>query len=901
MTPLLRRSAVRWLVSHPWQVGTTVLGVALAVAVVVGIDLANASAERAFRASVEDVAGRATHEIVGGPTGLDEAVYALLRTSDLDVARRSAPVLEGRGALSPASATEGPTAVGDPPRRRTVRLVGIDPFAESSVRTLDRVFRLVPDTGRTEPASTETGSTGGTEAVDGAFDRFRLEPGAVGLSADLATELGVGLESELRFEGPDGVHHLRVIALLRPEERLDRQSTADVVLADLSTAQEVLGRQGRLDRIDLVLDEELLEREARDGPSVDSATAGGRQALLALLPPGVELRGKQARVGTLDQMTRAFRLNLEALGLLALLVGMFLVYNTATFSVIQRRPLLGRLRAMGVTRSQIFQLVIWEALVLGAVGTLLGMLLGRLLAEGLVQLVAGTINDLYFALDVRSVTVSGRSLLQGLLLGLGGPVLAALVPAREAARATPRLVLQASGLEARTRRLLPRLALGGAVVIALAAVLLAVPSRSLLLAFAGLFLFVVGFACLVPAGVMVSSRLATPILARLFGAVGRLAARGVEGTLSRTGVAIAALVIAVATTLGVGVMVASFRATLVDWLDGTLQADIYLTAVVEDARGTSRPLDAAWIDAVRAIPGLEEVSTYRRVEVGSPLGATQLHALHLGPRAFRSFQLLAGDRDAVYDRWRAGEGVLISEPYAYRHGLAAGDAIEMRADDGPRRLEVLAVFYDYASDRGLVMMDRGLYDRLFDDPAIQSLGLFLESASASELERVLAELRRRLPTEGLSILPNRQLREASLEIFDRTFRITGVLRLLALAVAFLGILAALMALQLERARELGVLRANGLVPRQVWALVTAQTGLSGLLAGLFALPLGWILAALLIHVINKRSFGWTLVMETPPALLVQTVLLAVLAALLAGLYPAYRMAGSSPALALREE
>ena len=148
---------------------------------------------------------------------------------------------------------------------------------------------------------------------------------------------------------------------------------------------------------------------------------------------------------------------------------------------------------------------------------------------------------------------------------------------------------------------------------------------------------------------------------------------------------------------------------------------------------------------------------------------------------------------------------------------------------------------------------------------------------------------------------NRSLRQASLEIFDRTFTITSVLHLLTTAVAFIGVLSALMALQLERERELGVLRATGFTPRQVWGLVTAQTGLMGLLAGLLAVPVGLMLASVLVFVINRRSFGWTLELEIIPGLLVQAVLLAVLAALLAGMYPAFRMSRTSPALALREE
>ncbi|MEM1202836.1 MAG: ABC transporter permease, partial [Acidobacteriota bacterium] len=429
--------------------------------------------------------------------------------------------------------------------------------------------------------------------------------------------------------------------------------------------------------------------------------------------------------------------------------------------------------------------------------------------------------------------------------------------------------------------------------------LLAAPSRSLLLAFTGVFVFVLAFACWVPPAVMMGSRLAAPPMGRAFGVLGAMAARGLAASLSRTGVATGALVIAVATTLGVGVMVDSFRATLVDWLDVTLQADVYVTSARPSSRGSAPALEPEVVGAMKTASGVSFASTYRRTEVSSPVGPTQLHALSLDRRGFDAFQLERGDPDDLYRRFRDGDGVMVSEPYAYRHDLRRGDTVTLGADSGSQGFEVLGVFYDYASDRGLVMIDRALYDRHWRDDGVHSLGLFLEPGE--DFDARVAELRASVDPSEVAVMPNRELRRISLDIFDRTFVITGVLRLLAIGVAFVGVLSALLALQLERARELGVLRATGLTPAQVWGLVTAQTGLLGLISGLLSTPLGLALAALLIHVINKRSFGWTLSMQVSPWLVVQAVVLALVAALLAGLYPSWRMSRSSPAWALREE
>lgn len=820
------------------------LGITVAVAVVVGIDLANESARRAFQLSVEGVAGRATHEITGGASGLDEKLYADLRTAGW---RRVAPVVEGW-----VTRPETP--------RRPLRLFGVDPFAEALFRDFTRDLRQ--------------GESAGDLGV------FLTEPGAVVLGAELAAELGltIGDSLEVVFGGRN--HPLPVAGVLHSTDRLAQRSSRDLLVVDIATAQEILGREGRLSRIDA-----LLEADDAD--------------LRPLLPADAELLAKTARSDTLEQMTRAFRLNLQALSLLALLVGMFLIYNTMTFSVVRRRTLIGILRAMGVTRREMFALVLGEAAILGLVGSILGGALGFLLAKGLLRLVTRTINDLYFVLQVDGVSAPPESLAKGLLLGLVGTTLAALGPAVEAVRAAPRAVLVRSQLERQTRRTLPRLSGFGAVLIVVSFVLLAVPSKSLVLSFAAIFLFTLGCACLVPPLTFLAAHLLRPPMARLFGLLGSMAARGVAANLSRTGVAVAALVIAVAMSIGVGVMVSSFRTTLVDWLEVTLVADVYVAPTDISNRGPSRPMDLDLVERLISAPGVGYATTFRRLQIDTDLGPATLMVLGIDPRAFRSFTFKEGQREEVWSRFLAG-AVVVSEPYAYHHDLKVGDEVELLTDQGRRKFPVAGIYYNYASERGIVCLHRQTWGRFWEGDEVQTLGLYADSGVSPDS---LAEDLRQQVTgdQQLTFSPNRELRRGALEIFDRTFVITGVLRLLALGVAFLGILSALMALQLERARELAVLRTSGLTPRQVWGLVTAQTGLMGLVAGVLSVPLGLALALLLIEVINRRAFGWTLLFDPSPAVWLQAVVLAILAALLAGLYPAHRMAQSSPALALREE
>lgn len=846
---LLTRASVRYLTQHRLQLLLSVLGVALGVAVVLSIDLAIQSARTGFRISAETVSGRATHVVTNDVGFVDESILARLRI-DLDVSA-AAPVVEGY-------------ATSDRLPGRALRILGIDPFSEGPFRPY---------------------VAGGPSGVD-VSTLITTRRGVV-LSSGLATTGGLepGDSVTVTVEGQGWT--LPVVEVIEPGDELARAGLADVMLMDIAGAQEVLRMTGRLTRIDLRVED-------------DAAGAALLEAVEAALPDGVGVQSVGTRSETMSGMIAAFDVNLTALSLLALIFGMFLIYNAVTFSVVQRRQILGRLRALGVTRGEIVRMILSEALWIGAVGAVLGTVVGLFLARGLVGMVARTINDLYFAVSVQGIEVEPLLLAKGWILGIGATLLAALPPALEAAGANPRMAALRSVVESRARRMVARAALLGAILCLVGAGLLLIPTRSLAVSFTALFFVITGLAFATPAGTLVLVATVRPLLGRMAGTMGLIAARGVGTSLSRTAPAIAALVVAVSVTVGLGVMIQSFRGTLVQWLDGTLRADIYVSL---PGPGASRATGTIWPDLVDDFVGHPDVSgfsTYRGIDLIREGDAFRLVALELDPRGESAFDFLDGSREAIMDRFRAGEGVIASEPYVFGRGLDVGDEVTLSTDRGERALPIVGVFYDYGSEQGTVMMARSLYDRLFDDPGITSLGLFLEGEAQSDV--VVDELLAMVdPGRAVIARTNDSLRSASLEVFDRTFQVTAVLRLLAFVVAFVGVLSALAALQLERARELGLLRASGMTPGQLGRVVVTQTGLIGLAAGVLAVPMGLALSVVMIFVVNKRSFGWTLNMEVGPEVLLQAVGLALVGALLAGVYPAWKMARTPPALALRGE
>jgi putative ABC transport system permease protein len=843
----LLRAGLRDLVRRPLHTGLMLLGVALGVAVVVAIDLANSAARRGFVRSAEAVAGRATHQLRGGSAGLPEEVYRRLRV-DHGV-RPSAPVVEG-------------VVIALDLGRQPLRVLGIDPLAEAPFR----------------------GHLGEASAGDPAFAAFFTDPSAVLVGAAFAERHGLAPGSPLRVQAGDRRETLRVLGLVDGADPESRRALDGMLLVDVGQAQRLLGMPGRISHVDLVLAD--AERDVA--------------SLARWLPPGARVVRASDQAESVGELTAAFELNLVALSLLALVVGMFLVYNTVLFSVVQRRAVFGTLRTLGTTPGQLFRLILTETLLTAALGAALGLGLGYLLGQSAVRLVTRTINDLYYVVAVSGAPLTLETAVKGVAAGLGAAVLAALGPALEASRVEPVTALGPSTFETRARRLVPGLALVGLAVSVSGALGLALASRSLLASFAALFGVVLGLALVAPAFTVGLMALVGPFASRLLGPIGRLATGTVARAVSRTGVAAAALMVAVSVTIGVSVMIASFRSTVVNWLELTLQADVYVSAASPGGARSASPLSDDVPGLVAHVPGVADVETVRLVQVPSPLGEVRL-AVTDGTRERGAglYRFSEGDPRQTWQRVRDG-AVLVSEPFAFRHGIPPhGGSVALQSDRGLLSFPVAGIYYDYATEQGTVLMAREVYERHWDDRARSSVAAYV--APGHDLAVVTDAVRRALGGRALQVVENRALRRAALRIFDRTFAVTEALRVLAVVVAFIGVWSALLALQVERTRELGTLLALGLLPRQLWGLTLLETGLIGLAAGLLSLPTGLALAVILIEVINVRSFGWTMQLELPPLVLVQALALSILAALLAGVYPVLRLQRMSVAAALRQE
>ncbi|HEV2701357.1 MAG TPA: FtsX-like permease family protein [Steroidobacteraceae bacterium] len=829
---MLWLASFRHLLRHPLQLLLALAGLALGVATIVAVDVATGSAARAFELSVAAVQGPATHELAGAPAGIDEALYVKLSRTLHYV--RARPVVDGYVTVSDES----------------LQLLGVDPLAAvdfvSGTDTDDAPAAAVADSGT-------------------ALARWLASDGAVLLAADTASRLQLKRGATFRADVGGHTRAGYLLGVLGGGAGLQ-----SVMLTDIGTAQAWLSLAGRLTRIDL---------RVPPGP----AAAAELAQLQRGLPAGVTLAPATQRARAGLNMTQAFDTNLRALSLLALLVGLFLVYGTISFTIVQRRRSLGILRALGATRAQLLRIILLEATGLALIGAVLGLAGGALIGRQLVGLVSQTINDLYYVVAVNSVTLPAGEPLLALGAALAVALLAATAPAVEATHSAPQLTLRASVLEGRARRV-TRALVGVSVLLGLACLVIAVSSqRSVLAGFAALVFAMLSVAAVAPAllyacaGVLARTRIAAspPV---------RLALGGIAASLSRTGVAVAALAMAVAAMIGISIMVDSFRESLRDWLTQALQADIYVGAPGPGFARPERRLDAAVVADLVRVPGIGSYNASRRAVVQSDRGPLVLDAMDLAPDWTRF----------------ADDAALVAQPLAYRLNLGVGSTLQLTTVQGPRTFRIAGVFREYGSDRGSVRIARGVYRRLWQDAAISGLALRVNAgADVAAVERAL--YRAAAGRQALQIDTPAQVRAISLAIFDRTFIITRVLNWLAAAVAALGLLSALLAWQLGRTHELALLRALGMTPAGSALMIQAQTLFMGAVALLAALPAGLLTALLLVRVINRRAFGWEIDLHLHAAQITGAVILAFSAALVAGMYPAWRTAHAPLSQDLREE
>jgi putative ABC transport system permease protein len=849
MNSIVVRSSRNYLWQHPWQLALAILGIALGVAVVIAIDLAMESSLTSFYQASKVFSETATHRIIASDGGLDEKLYTQLR------------VKQGINNLSPL--VTGYVTLAQS-KEENFKLVGIDPFIEKS-------FYSGWQSGEKDNSFSDL------------LTLLMTEPNSVLISEKTAQLLGKHINDRITVVTGQGEQWLKIIGFIPVTNAVSEQVLAKLIISDIATAQELLDLPGRLSSIDVL----IAKGESKAVAEIQS-----------ILPGNALIVSVDSQEQSMREMTRAFSIDLKALALLSLLVGMFLIYNTMTFLILQRRRLIGSLRLLGVTRKQIFKLILGEAFLLATIGTLIGIVLGIVLGQGLLVLIAGTINDIYFRIDRAFLTVTPIQLGKGMLLGLGATFLAVLPPALEATRLSPVKVLARSQLESDSSRLMKILGLISCLLIVSGLGMALLSGKSIELGLASIFLILLGFGLITPLLTLGLMNCMEGFLGRFLGILGRLPVRMVSAEISRTGIAIAALMIAVAATIGMDLMIGSVRQTVAQWLHYSLPADLYISLPGDKSNVKSAQADYQLKGKIADLDGVQMLSSVLQTKLIADGQLTKISLYELNEKSKQGFIFKHKVEDGLWHRFENQKTVFVTEPYAFHQDIQIGQSIQIKTDKVGEKFEVIGITAEYSGDQGHLVMSRQNYLRFWPDLGYTGVGVYASpGADLKQLENRISQLL----TQQQTVKSNQDIYKASMKLFEQTFSITETLRWLSAMIAFVGVFSALMALQFERTRQLGVLRAIGITSRQLTVLIISETGLMGLVAGLLAIPIGFMVAYVLIFVVYQRSFGWTMAFYFDWTVVYQGLMLAFVAALLAGVFPAIKMARTQPAEALCTE
>ena len=808
-----------------------VLAIALGVALGLAVQLINRTAVDELTQGVRTIAGDADLTVRGARSGFSEHVFAQL-ARDPDVAVAS-PIVE--------------VDVRVAGRPEPLRVLGLDLFRAAAIQPA-----LFPEGGER-------------------YDALRSDT----IFLSNAAQAWLGLERGGTLVLQSGLADVP----LRVAGRVPGAGGQRLAVMDIAGAQAALGRPGSISRVDLRL-----------APGVDVAAFRARVA--RALPPGVAIDSPQASLTATEAVSRSYRVNLNVLALVALFTGGLLVFTTQALSVVRRRAQFALLRVLGVTRGRLALLVALEGVLIGVAGGVVGLAAGYAVASAAVRFAGADLGSGFFRGVAPSIALDPAAFALFFVLAVLAAIAGSIVPAREAARASPAHALKAGDEETALARLRPPWR--GFAVIALGVALIGLPPVDGL-PLAGY----AAIACLLIGTLLAMPAASTAILARLptpRSAPAALALAQLKAAPGQVTVSLAAIVASVSLMVAMAIMVTSFRASLDEWLVRVLPADLYLRLPVADSGALSRDEQAR----IAALPGvarseflreeqlLLDASRPRVVVLARPLAerdaATKL------PLVAPALPRPAGAPAALW----------VNEAMVDLYGFAPGKTVSLPLRGRDAEFFVAGVWRDYGRPQGAAQLDRATYVAITGDESVTNAALWL--AAGADAAAVREALRRTLPGgERLEIAQPGEIRALSLAAFDRTFAITYALEFASMAIGLVGLSSAFGALVLARRREFGVLRHLGMTRAQVAHMLATEGVITAVLGVGAGVALGAAISLILIHVVNRQSFHWGMDVAMPWPQLALFALIVVALATLTAVASGRHAMGAAAVRAVKED
>ncbi len=858
---LLRFISLRRLKLQKVHTIMTVTGICLGVAAIISIGIVNKSVLRSFEDSIDRVTGRAALQVTGPASGFPEGLIE--RVQIVPGVEYAVPVIDTQGILSDA-------------KEPSLMILGVDVLQDCNIRD----YKLSDES---------------ADIPDPLL--FLARPDSILLTRALAEREGITLDQKIKVQTVRGIQTFRVRGLLNPEGPA-RTMGGNIAIMDLPAAQMAFGKEGRIDRIDVSL---------MHGADLETVQSQIQQAI----PEGYSVDTPAGRTKQVEILISHFQKNINLISFIAVFVGMYLIYNAVSISVVQRRKEIGILRALGTTRSQIIRLFLSETFIIAIVGSALGVGVGIFFARSAMDTVGQAVSELYLRTSVTEVSISGVNLVSGFFTGIVASLAAAFFPALTSTRITPISAIRSVPYSEEGFLSGRRLMVVSALLVFLAVTLLILYKtsesspylHSTPTMFTATIFLLLGISLATPSVLQAFLALFRRMVAPHVGAAGRLAGLNLQKNLGRNAVAAAAIFFGISVFVSSAGIIYSTKKSVLDWIDSYVRGDIIVTSghpiATTGAQNIPMPVDM-WKE-IEKVPGVLSADPFRKIYIGYHGRRILLMILDI-PRRMRysPFMVAKGTREDMLRLLPDQNYITMNEALAAQEHVKPGDAIMLPTPEGPVEFKIAVINVDYSSDSGSILMDIHTYQRYWKEFLADSFSVRVKSKA--NVEAVRDEIVKEFGIDRkLFVLPARDFKNEIRKVIDQGFAVNHAINIITILIACLGIIVTLLASVLERTREIGILRSIGMLRSQVSRVVVIESMLLGVIGGALGAGAGIIIGWMSLEGFLKADYGASMQYHINYASIVWAMALSTLLAALAGIYPARRAAKTNIVEALAYE
>jgi putative ABC transport system permease protein len=858
---LLRHISIRRIRLQKAHALMTVAGICLGVAAIVSIGIVNRSVLRSFEDTINRVTGRAALQVTGPASGFPEDLLeAVQKVPGVEYA---VPVIDTQGILVGA-------------KEQSLMILGVDVLQDSGIREykLSEESADIPD-----PLL------------------FLARPDSILLTQEMARREGIAIDQVIRIQTVRGIKSFRVRGLLNPEG-LAKAASGNVAIMDYLAAQMAFGKEGRIDRIDVSLlkDELIMQAQER---------------IRKTLPQGYNVVTPEGRTKQVESLVARFQKNINLISFVAVFVGMYLIYNAVSISVVQRRKEIGIMRAIGAKRSEIISLFLGETFAISLVGSGLGLLVGVLFARSALGTVGQTVSDLYVKTTVSEIAVSWGDLARGFASGIAASLAAAFLPALTSTRVTPVSAIRAVPYSEEGYLSGRKLRIASATLMALSVLLLMTFLNSKLrlsmhstsTMFAATICLLLGLSLAMPTVLQGFLALFHTIISPHVGASGRLAGLNLAKNITRNAVAAAAIFYGISVFVSSAGIIHSTKTSVIEWVDSYVRADMIVTSGHPLATTGSQniPMPVEMGRDIETVPGVLSTDPFRKIYIDYHDRHILLLTLDIAKRmSYSPFKIVQGNREDMARMLPGQDAVTVNEAFAAQEHIKPGDVLTISTPEGPVAFKVAVINVDYSSDSGTILMDVHTYRKYWKEFLADTFSVRIRPGA--DVRAVRNEIAARFGHDRkLFVLPSREFRNEIQKIIDQGFAVNNAVNIITMLIACLGIVVTLLASVLERTREIGILRSIGMLRSQVSRVVVLESMLLGLVGGALGIIAGMAIGWMSLEGFLRSDYGASMQYHLDYLAMLRALGLSTLLSAAAGLYPAWRAARTNITEALAYE